>query len=235
MEPVFQLKKLLAEEERYPNSTEDAMRIVRRLQLHFGFPKGTLFFDVGAGCGFFSHAAQQAGFTVKACEPNPSCRPVFAELNGFEPDPEMFNPSIAKRYVGAFEVFLLSQVLEHITNLDETLDLIRLSLKAGGITVVAVPLFRSFFSQLRGKRDMFIIPPEHVNFFTYKSLRTLFKRFAFSPVLRETVSRFDHQKIASNLKLRGITIPILSLTSLFMKLTDKIHRGLYLNAYFQKD
>ena len=39
-----------------------------------------------------------------------------------------------------------------------------------GIVAVAVPHFGSLLSRLQGKKDMFICPPEHLNFFSRRGL-----------------------------------------------------------------
>jgi len=146
-------------------------------------------------------------FKVQACEPNPSCRAVFSELTGFEADPETFNPSIAARYAGRFEVFLMSQVLEHIATLDETLKLIHEILKEGGIAVIAVPHFKSFISILQGKKDMFIIPPVHLNFFSKAGLISLFSRHNFTVLRLETISRFPPDSIHKIISVKSIAKP----------------------------
>jgi SAM-dependent methyltransferase len=222
-------RKALEQEAAYPNSTLDAARMV-------GFCKklasGNRLLDVGAGFGFFSREAVARGFKVVALEPAPFCRDIFFQLNGFHAAPKMLDAAFAREHGAAFDVVIMSQVLEHLPDLDEALGLLGTLLAPGGLAAIAVPHFRSAVSRLQGRGDMFIAPPEHLNFFTLASLVRLFNRNGFQAIHAETVSRFDPRRIKAKLGFIGaFTVPVLKGA---LRLADAASSGMYLNVYFRK-
>jgi SAM-dependent methyltransferase len=219
-----------AAEARYPNSTLDAARIIGQCG---ALTRGRRFLDVGAGFGFFTREALRLGFRANALEPSPNCRDVFALLNGFEPDSKLFSPVFVRDHAADFDVVLLSQVLEHLPSLEEAVSSIRTLLGPSGIAAIAVPHFGSAVSRIQGRRDMFIDPPEHLNFFTRSGLMSLFERHGFRCEHSETISRFDPARLARRLPVAGgVTTGVLRTV---LALADRIGRGMYLNAYFRRN
>ena len=223
------LEEVLLQENEFPNSTIDSQRIINNLKK---ITDGKDFLDVGAGYGFFSNEAQKAKFNVRALELNSSVRDIFKLLNNFEAENINFDEEFVKINNQKFDIVLLSQVLEHIPLKLNPIKNIYNTLKPNGICVIAVPHFGSTFSILQGKKDMFIDPPEHVNFFSINGLNNIFKRNGFELVKIETVSRVNKKKIASRFKIFSLIIN-LALT-LFIKLSDKINKGMYIQAYYKK-
>ncbi|MCA9582781.1 MAG: class I SAM-dependent methyltransferase [Myxococcales bacterium] len=234
--------KALAAERAYPNTTLDAARVASVCK---ELAPGSRFLDVGAGFGFFSRAAKDAGFDVTSLEPSPKRQAAFREIAGFEASRRFFDQGFISEHEGAFDLVLMSQVLEHVLHLDDTLEGFRRVLSTGGIVAIAVPHFRSTVSLAQGKDDMFIVPPEHLNFFTQKGLADLFGRHGFPTLRMETVSRFDPTRIATKLERLPVPGPAklaLPLASRLassglkasLRLSDAARRGMFLNGYFRK-
>jgi 2-polyprenyl-3-methyl-5-hydroxy-6-metoxy-1,4-benzoquinol methylase len=190
-----------------------------------------LFLDIGAGFGFFSRAASENGFQVDALEPSPSCQDVFTLMNGFKPYPEMLSASFVQKHSGIYDVVLMSQVLEHVSDIKECVSNLNILLHSGGICAIAVPHFRSLVSMVQCRKDMFIIPPEHLNFFTIRGLTSLFLRQGFKPLKIETISRFNSMRIRRIFPFSSLII--LGLSSV-LNLADMYNKGMFINAYFQK-
>jgi SAM-dependent methyltransferase len=215
----------------YPDAAMDASRMVshcRRLA------RGPRLMDVGAGFGEFTKAARDAGFEVTACEPNANSRRLFQEINGFEPIPDMFDEALALEYAGRFDIALVSHVLEHVT--DPALFATNLGtiLAPDGIVAVAVPHFGSLLSRLQGKNDMFISPPEHLNFFSRRGLAALFDRNGFRAISIMTVSKLNRTKIRD--AGRGAFRGDWAWKGAFgaMRITDYLRLGTVMNAYLRK-
>jgi SAM-dependent methyltransferase len=215
----------------YPNSIIDAKRIIAVCKRLSG---GGYFLDVGAGYGRFSKTAFDEGFRVSACEPNPKAREVFHQINGFEPDPYFFDEQYVKDNAERFDVVLLSQVLEHIVNPQETVRLINKVLKIAGIAAIAVPHFGSALSRIQGKRDMFISPPGHLNFFSKNGLVALFSKNGFQLEFLETVSKVNKGRIEK--LIRFTLLSHMAWMSLYgiLKFFELFNMGMVLNAYFRK-
>jgi SAM-dependent methyltransferase len=225
------LQLALAQERAFPNSVLDAERLAKAAK---ALATGSTFLDVGAGLGFFSRAACAQGFEVAAIEVNEESRGVFREMNGFDAAPGMLDHDFAVQHEGRYAVVLLSQVLEHIRDVNSTVPDLRRMLAQGGICVVAVPHFGSLVSRLQGRNDMFITPPEHLNYFSREGLMRLFARHGFECCRVDTISRFDQGRLQRNLRLPWLgTIAGIGLRSI-LGAADKCNRGMFLNAYFRK-
>jgi len=227
-----QLAKLLKSEAEYPNSMLDAARMIGQAK---DLANGKKFLDVGGGYGFFSQAALSAGFDVTAIEPSPTCRKVFTLLNGFVPEACMFDRTFTSKYREKFDVVLMSQVLEHVVDLDEAVNSLNMLLGKNGIAAIAVPHFKSLVSMFHGKKDMFIIPPEHLNFFSMSCLTTLFSRHHFSLLRRETISRFPPESIRKIILISLVTRIANFALGGVLRFADSIGKGMYINCYFRKE
>lgn len=224
-------QKVLQDEEDYPNAVLDATSIATRCR---ALAVGRRFLDIGAGYGFFSRAASQIGFHVTAIEPTKERRGVFRLMCGIEPLSGMLTREFVQANRGSFDVLLMSQVLEHIADLESTLDYLRDLLAPNGIAAIAVPHFGSWLSRIQRKSDMFVIPPEHLNFFSRDGLTILFERHHLTCCEANTVSRINVKRVQ-----RRISIPLLGhaaswSTLAMMKLSDHFGSGMFINAYFRK-
>jgi SAM-dependent methyltransferase len=215
----------------YPEPDADARRIAancRRLA------PSDRFLDVGAGHGLFSYHARREGFDVRACEPNPNARRVFARRNGFEADPDLLDKAYAERHAGQFEVALLSQVLEHTVSPGDVIDRLHRVLGDDGLAAIAVPHFGSALSRLLGRRDIFISPPEHLNFFSIPGLISLMGRHGFVLEHVATVSKVPRARV-----LRAVRVPLLgglAWRGCYAALTccHPFKLGMVIDGYFRK-
>jgi SAM-dependent methyltransferase len=215
----------------YPDSILDATRI---LSVCKQLSSGRDFLDVGAGFGRFSRTAHESGFRVSACEPNPNARKVFTQLNVFEPDPCLFDAQYAESHESAFDVVLLSQVLEHITDPEEMGRHIYKVLREEGIAAVAVPHFGSLLSRIQGKKDMFISPPEHLNFFSKRGLVLLFERCGFKLEYLHTVTKMNKVRFAKYIPFAPLSTGLWVSIYGALKVAELFDMGMVINAYFRK-
>ena len=224
-----QYNQAIQEERDFPNSTIDAARIADNIKR---MAPGQRALDVGCGYGFFSKAMVQAGFAVDAIELGGASRKIHARMNGFEARAEPFNADFANRNAGSYDAVLLSQVLEHLPMDADPVGSLNVLLRQGGICAIAIPHFRSYLSILQGKNDMFIAPPEHLNFFTVKALTAAFERRGFETVKCETVSRFDYRKFRKRFGALSL-LPSVALKG-FLGISTFMNKGMFVNGYFRK-
>jgi len=213
----------------YPDAAGDARRIIGACR-HLA--QGNRFLDVGAGFGPFSRAARERGFTVAACEPNHDARAVFREVVGFEPEPVMFDAAYAAAHADTFDVVLMSQVLEHVTDPAAVAHHLSTVLRPGGLAAIAVPHFGSALSRLQGQRDMYISPPGHLNFFSRRGLTSLFAHSGFIPERIDTASKVPCGRVTP------FPVPLLQAAAwrlLYAGLAcfHPVGLGMFLNAYFR--
>ena len=72
-----------------------------------------------------------------------------------------------------FDIIACLDVIEHIPEPIEFVKKIKTLLSVNAMLILSTPNFSGLVSKLLGKRDPFIIPPEHLNFFTKKGLNDL--------------------------------------------------------------
>jgi 2-polyprenyl-3-methyl-5-hydroxy-6-metoxy-1,4-benzoquinol methylase len=226
------LKLILQLEEDYPNSIIDAKRIASYCKK---FSSGFDFLDIGAGYGFFTNAAQSIGFNCTAIEASSTNCKIFKLMNGFEPLNQMLNEKFIEENLNKFDVVLLSQVLEHIPNPQSVIRSIGSVLKTGGICVIAVPHFGSLVSRIQGTKDMFITPPEHLNFFSITGLNQAFKNNGFSVLISHTVSRYDENKLKNRIKSPFLSKLVYSIIASGLHISDVVNKGMIINSYFKKE
>jgi 2-polyprenyl-3-methyl-5-hydroxy-6-metoxy-1,4-benzoquinol methylase len=186
--------------QRYPGSRSDAMRylgIIKKLGKKNGHIR---MLEVGAGWGYASEAASKMGWQADAIEYSRVCAASLAERL----------PSASRIHQGSFEEFcesetprydaiLMSQVLEHAINPIQWLSSAYSLLSVDGVLLVAVPLYRGLY-RFSGLNDPFIIPPEHLSFFSKKSLRRAALDTGFRQVCSFSYSRIPYFNILHRFK-----------------------------------
>lgn len=113
---------VLNNEREFPNTSVDAKRFATYCR---ELSPGNRFLDVGAAFGFGAKAAQDRGFQVTAIEPSAVSVEIIREMTGIEAIPEMLSKTFIEANESAFDVVLMSQVLEHIPDLETTLVAIK--------------------------------------------------------------------------------------------------------------
>lgn len=124
--------------------------------------------DIGAGTGDFLKHAKQNGWKINGVEPNKGAREL-ASKKGIE-----LESNIDDFKGKTFEVITLWHVLEHLPNLEETLDEIENLLKPSGILIIAVPNFNSYDAKYYKTFWAAFDVPRHLWHFSRKSMERLF-------------------------------------------------------------
>lgn len=213
----------------------DPWRIAER---SWNLAKGKDFLDIGAGDGIYSLAARRQGFSVRAVEPDRSARERFRLETGFDAEDGWLSPQWAAQHAETFDVVLLSQVLEHLLCPQEAAAAIASLLRPAGLAVIAVPQFRSWLSRLMGKRDIFISPPYHLNYFTRSGLDSLFQKAGFSAEFGESVTWYEPHRVVKRLGGgvfgRVVGLPAVLGLNMFFWTADPLGGGNTLEMYFRK-
>ncbi len=222
----------MEEERKFPNSTIDAREMLNRVQAFRRLsldPFPTLL-DVGSGFGFFSLQAQQLGYEVTAIELGPA-RHITEEMTGVRPHAIPFEDFDAGGT--RFSAIVMSQVLEHVQDVNLWARRAFELLDPGGVLAIALPHFNSATRRLMGENDPFITPPEHLNFFTAASLRTLLQRHGFALGATEYRSRFPPRSIERRLgKLGRTTVAAGKVAGAALAYgMDKLRLGMMVRAY----
>ncbi len=233
------LESLQKRERNVPNSTLDAKCLVRTIQSLANRSSAARriskrFLDVGCGYGFFSHEAQRAGFEVQALELAAIERQIAHQMTGLDPTASSFEEYVCDP--ASLEVVLMSQVLEHVLDVNLWIDKAYRLLEPGGILALALPNYGSLIRKLLQERDPFVCPPTHLNFFNPRSLSRLLRKHGFEVEKVEWVSRLP--KSSFEKRCPGFAKQILPFvhlgTSLALNAIDLIRLGMVIRVYARK-
>lgn len=149
--------------------------------------RGTIL-DYGCGTGMFLNVCKKAGWEAYGMEPDDEARKIAsaANLNLFS-DKSRINTYITDK---KFNVITLWHVLEHVTDMDETLSFFKNRLDKNGVLVIAVPNHVSYDAKHYGEYWAAYDVPRHLHHFEKKTIQQLVESKGFR--LRETLPmKFD--------------------------------------------
>jgi 2-polyprenyl-3-methyl-5-hydroxy-6-metoxy-1,4-benzoquinol methylase len=148
---------------------------------------GMRLLDIGSGPGHFLLAARKAGWHAEGVEPSrQACE--YASAKGLTIHNRMFDEAWAIRQT-PFDAIHSMNVLEHVADPAAILIAAHAALKPGGAICIGVPNdYNALQAAARkaGQRPWWVVPPHHLNYFSFDSLERLLRRCGFKPVSRLT-------------------------------------------------
>lgn len=152
---------------------EKLAAIIRKLR-----PEGKRIFDVGCSRGWF--LGSMAGWECHGNEINEFEAGEARKIAGvhivqgpFETCPDYEEP---------FDVVTIQDVLDHFIDPVAVVQKASAMLRTGGLMVIKVHDFDCLWAQITGKKFYAVIPPDHLTYFTRKSLRVLCEKNGFSVI-----------------------------------------------------
>ena len=143
--------------------------------------------DIGCGTGDFLEFMRSGGWSVSGLDLSPEAARA-ARRKGIEVEEQPLEKLLRRRLIreGSYQAVTLFHVLEHLPRPAQMLRAARRLLAPGGILVVQVPndfnpLQLSVVNGSRAK-PWWVVSPDHINYFSFPSLRTLFQKIGLQPV-----------------------------------------------------
>jgi 2-polyprenyl-3-methyl-5-hydroxy-6-metoxy-1,4-benzoquinol methylase len=166
------------------SSGQEAMRLADRLRVNLAWRRDDgvnlspaevaqvrsqpVLCDVGCGGGQAMEAFKQAGYDVMGIEPDGAARALAKTVGQvFEGTAEALPDAVEGR---AFDVVLLSHVLEHCIDPAKALGNVKRLLGASGTAVIEVPNNAAWGAEMFGAGWFFADVPRHLQFFSEASL-----------------------------------------------------------------
>ena len=225
------LQSILAEEKVCPNSTIDAKNIVNKIKSLVQKKTNSKFLDVGCGCGFFSKEALNKDFEVVALELSSKAREITKELTGLNSQRVSFEEF--ENIPNSFDVILMSHILEHAMDINLWIKKAHTLLNDQGIVAIALPNFGSIFRMIKQENEYYILPPEHLNFFSPYSLSKLLEKNNFKVESVQYVTRIPTGALEK--RFPKLFIPFIRpIIKLSCKVFDIFHLGLFIHIYARK-
>lgn len=144
--------------------------------------------DIGCGRGEVLEVFMHRGWEVMGIEPNNEYASV-ARSKGIPVIEDVLTERVSKR-LGAFDAVLLAHVLEHLAQPEEMVSMVRDLLVHGGIFYCEVPndfnALQEVAVNVHKLRPWWVALPDHLNYFSIKSLSGFIASQGFEVILETT-------------------------------------------------
>jgi len=133
--------------------------------------------DVGCATGTFLVDARTHGFDIEGIEPSEAATDAARLQHGLE----IRNDSFSSAHFGAqsFDAVTLWDVVEHLPDPVAAISKCNDLLRPGGYLFLTTGDVSSRFARIMGRRWHLLTPPQHVSFFSRRSLHLLLERCGF--------------------------------------------------------
>jgi 2-polyprenyl-3-methyl-5-hydroxy-6-metoxy-1,4-benzoquinol methylase len=241
-----QLQKIYAQEEYYEELSQEIknpiLKVLFNLKIYPGYDdfvnkyatgKKTIL-DIGCGNGDFVQKIREKGFETYGIDPYPVAVKQTQKKIGVENVYQGYTSEIQK-INKQFDCITMWHVLEHVDNPIDDLQTINSQLNSNGLYIFEVPNANSFSFTLFKDYYCWNMVPEHINYFTKKSLNKALQKTGFNVVHMDTPPRallnfaLSIKKYAVSQKVPSLMVPIITL--LFAPISIII--GIF-TAYLQK-
>jgi 2-polyprenyl-3-methyl-5-hydroxy-6-metoxy-1,4-benzoquinol methylase len=138
--------------------------------------RGTIL-DYGCGTGAFLHEMNSFGWTIKGIEPDAGARAKAEKTTSstiFLPD------QLSDLESGGFDAVTMWHVLEHVHDLDWTIQQLKRVIKPSGKLFIAVPNNDAFDANYYGKFWAAYDVPRHLYHFTPATMKVLMDKHGFN-------------------------------------------------------
>jgi 2-polyprenyl-3-methyl-5-hydroxy-6-metoxy-1,4-benzoquinol methylase len=132
--------------------------------------------DIGCGTGEFLKYCKSKGFDVSGVEPSEKARVYAQKVNHISVTGKLADYSNS---LHSFDCISMWHVLEHVHDLNETIEMVKTLLKPNGIFIVAVPNSNSWDAQHYGNFWAAYDVPRHLYHFTEVTLKKLVSKHGF--------------------------------------------------------
>jgi SAM-dependent methyltransferase len=143
-------------------------------------PKGKLL-DVGCALGFFVELAREHGFDAYGFDPSEYAVGEAKKLVG-EHRIKTGTIGTVRYPAQSFDVITLFDVFEHLQDPGADIERLRTFLKDDGIMVIATGDTDSLMAKVMKRRWTFYIPPQHLFFFSKKTMTILLQARGLTPI-----------------------------------------------------
>lgn len=147
------------------------------------YRKNNKLIDVGCGIGYFLEVAKERGWEVYGTEFTDKAIHICSQ-KGIKMKKGILDP---KNYIPEeFDIITSFEVIEHINNPIDEISNMKMILRDGGIIYVTTPNFNSLLRYILKSNYDVITFPEHLSYYTPKTLSRLFTINNFKKVKIQT-------------------------------------------------
>lgn len=160
----------------------------KKLSLVSGFVSRGTIIDYGCGTGMFLAVCKGAGWNTFGMEPDEDARQI-ASGQGLTvaQDKSALESLLPDQFVNAITLW---HVLEHVTDMDQTLSFFKNKLSANGVLIIAVPNYTSYDARYYKEFWAAYDVPRHLHHFSKSTIEQLLSPYGFSLVQTKPM-KFD--------------------------------------------
>jgi SAM-dependent methyltransferase len=144
--------------------------------------------EVGSGPGYFLQIGRQRGWDTTGIEPSTQAAAHTRDM-GLTVVEDFLTPETAAT-LGTFDVVHMYNVLEHVPDPTEIINLARDVLAPDGLISICVPndynILQDTLRKTAGFEPWWLAPPHHLNYFGFSSMADLLERQGFDVIARTT-------------------------------------------------
>lgn len=237
------LDKIYTDSDYYDLEPQSAKRVMnehlRRLKIIGDYANKGRILDVGCANGVFLDCAKSDGFETFGIEISPRNVSIAYSKghNVFLGSLEEYSISNPKE---RFQIITCLDVIEHVESPLNFIKLLSEHLLPDGMLLISTPNYSGVVAKLLGKRDVFLTPPEHLNFFTIQGLLLLAKQAELSCIYKTTFGNLTENELERVIlrhfpKSFKMVNPILKFgIQQGFNLLNAVKVGLEMEVYFKK-
>ncbi len=219
LESIYSTKNYyeLSQESTNRNRCE-ALRRIESLKRYKS--KGS-YFEIGCAKGVQLDIAKNYGYKTSGIELSQENVEICIR-NGHDVIRGFLEDSVSRVPAKGYDVISCLDVIEHVENPIDFLSQAIAMLSTSGIMIVSTPNYSGLTAKLLGRKDPYMTPPEHLNFFTSKGMRIIFqlcgarelKKISFGTLTVDERSRVVTKYFPPKLSLLGhMLTPIIPLST----------------------
>lgn len=170
----------------------------KRVKLIAGLTSGKKVLDVGAALGFTVAHFHDRGFDAWGCEVSDAA---FKRMDD-SVKPYIFHGDISSMPPDRFDVITCFDTIEHIYNQKEFISQVCKRLKPRGYFIMTTPIVDYLMNKIQGKRWLSYKVPQHIIYFSRKSVRQLFEEHF--DIVNEKMAYYDYSLHFICIRLRRL-------------------------------
>lgn len=150
--------------------------------------RGNRLLEVGTGAGELTSVAKELLFDTTGIE----IRPIYAKNVSDRLNIPIYSIDFMDFETdNLFDIIILGDVLEHVSNPIKMLEKVYGLLNKEGIVWISTPNFESAFSYIMKDKDPMWRVCEHLNYFSYRSLKTVLEKVGFNIIDYEISQHYN--------------------------------------------
>ena len=212
----------------------------RRLKILNRWKSNCTYFEIGCARGLQLDVAQKKGFTTYGIELSKE-NVMICQDKGHRVICGYLEDALDMKPMEGFQVISCLDVIEHVPDPISFLKLATSMLSEDGVFILSTPNYSGIIAKVLKKKDPYMTPPEHLNFFSLQGIRNLCKQVGLRMMLRTTFGSLtsdEKERVVGKYlpaQLHPFAEPLIPLLPGAMKILNVLKIGMEQEFYLVKN